>query len=215
MGEYARTRKGEDVKIGTCEDMYYLRYDQREMVRAIQGSCDPVRDAGALRFRFPWPDEDHVPPGGAEFSDNGYHRSIAVDGFTAQDVEHYTVQFTAHAGYLTSLPCPESGAYSGGAGCGPRVLEAHPINVHRNGFSGAVHLVAQRWIEGKGLVPVLRCGGCGAMWREEDPARIEELAVAFRSMADREAKRGGRPAFYHAIADRVLHDGDARWTTCE
>lgn len=206
MGEYAKAN-GEEVKIGTCENMYYLRYDQRAKVHALPGSVNPVRDAGALRFRFPWPDEDHVAPGGAEFGDNGHHRSIAVDGYTAQDVEHFSVQFTAHAGYLTSLPCPESKEYTDARG--GRVT-ATGLHVHRNGFSGAVQLVAQRWIEGVGLVPVMRCGGCGAMWREEEPARIKELAVCFRSMADVAARRdGNRPPdarrdFWHKIADRVL-----------
>ena len=206
MGEYAR-HKGEEIKIGTCEDMYYLRYDQRALVEPLAGSCDPVRYAGVLRFRFPFPDEDHVAPGGEEFSANYYHRSVPVDGFAAQDVEHYSVQFAASAGYLVSLPCPESAAYYD-AGCCGRASQHHHLNVHRNGFSGAVHLVAQRWIPEVGLVPVLRCGGCGAMWREEEPARIEELAVCFRSMADRDP-RDARAAFWHKIADRVLEGGPA------
>ena len=209
MGEYARTLAGDEIKIGTCESMYYLRHDQRHLVRHVSGNVDPVRQAGEIRFRFPWPDEDNVQPGGAEFGENGYQRSIAADGFTAPEVEHFSVQFAAHAGYLTSLPCPESAEYVD-AGSG-RLMTTHAsgLHVHRNGFSGAVKLVAQRSIAGVGLVPVLMCGGCGAMWREEEPARLEELAVCFRSIADREARTGGRPDFYHAIADRVLAGGPA------
>ena len=58
MGEYAK-HKGEEIKIGTCENMYYLRFDQRHKVKALPGNVDPNgADAYALRFRFPWPNED-------------------------------------------------------------------------------------------------------------------------------------------------------------
>lgn len=54
MGEYA-TFRGQSVKIGTCEDMYYLRADQAHLVKPTRGSCDPrAADVQrAIRFRFP------------------------------------------------------------------------------------------------------------------------------------------------------------------
>lgn len=200
MGEYARRLSdGEEIKIGTCEDMYYLRADQRRLVAAIPHSLNPNTQAVGLRFRFPWPDEDRILPGGGEFHDNGYRRAITVDGVDAGDVEHHNVQFTA-PGYVTSLPCPE----------GPAAT--HGLNVHRNGFAGAVQLVAQKLLDDGRLVPVMRCGGCGSMWRIEEPAEIEALAVAFRVMGDKRKnnaeviatgeKVGDR--FWHAIADRIL-----------
>lgn len=205
MGEYANFG-GRSVKIGTCEDMYYLRYDQRFKVHRKSGNVDPVKDAEALRFRFPWPDEDTIEPGSGKFHDNGYHRSLCIRGFSAADVEHDSVQFVAHAGYVMSLPCPESSAFTGEAGLGPLTLnDLKTIRVHRNGFSGAVHLVAQRFRPGIGLVPILRCGGCGTMWREETRERIEEIAVLLRSEGDSKEQRGsGMAKFYHTIADRVL-----------
>lgn len=67
MGEYARYGR-DDIKIGTCENMYYLRADQAHKVTPIlPGNVDPVRQAEHLRFRFPFPSEDEVPPG--EFGD--------------------------------------------------------------------------------------------------------------------------------------------------
>lgn len=216
MGEYARY-KGVEVKIGTCEDMYYLRYDQRHLVEAISGSVNPVTDAEALRFRFPWPDEDHIEPDTNGFYEKGYERSLCVQGFTAPEgVDHYSVQFKADRGYLVSLPCPESMAFENRAkpdACADLRLKAYPdLRVARNGFAGAVHLVRQRLIPEVGLVPILRCGGCGAMWREVEIARIEEIAVCLRSEGDRrewEDARGpnGHPGggkFWHQIADRVL-----------
>jgi hypothetical protein len=209
MGEYAA-----QGKMGTCEDFYYLRFDQRHRVTPDGNSADPVRYVDKIRFRFPWPDEDHIPPCGEEFSKNGYQRAIAAHGFqSGPDVEHGSVQFVAHAGYVTSLPCPESGRYTGPSGVGARRLtgspDDSPINVHRNGFPGAVQLVAQKYRPGIGLVPVLRCGGCGEMWRLEDRGEIEALAVAFRFEGDRRAKDGGAD-FFHAIADRILAGLDVR-----
>jgi hypothetical protein len=199
MGEYA-IYKGEQIKMGTCEDMYYLRYDQRHQVTPERGSVNPVTDAGELRFRFPWPDEDAIEPGSGKFHDNGYHRSLAIHGMgPTTDVDHGHVQFVAQAGYNVCLPCPESAVYQDEAKHGARVLGE--LRVHRNGFSGSVHLVAQKYRPGIGLVPILRCGGCGTMWRLEERDKIDKLAVMVRAEGDRNT---GNSAFWHRIADRIL-----------
>ena len=202
MGEYARFR-GEEVKIGTCEDMYYLRADQRFSVAYVPGNVQP--STVGLRYRFPWPDEDMIQPGSDRFHDNGYHRSIFVPGYAAPaNVEHSNVQFVAQAGYLISLPCPEGLPDSTPGLTATRDYKGHTI--HRNGFSGAVHLVSQKLMEDGRLVPVLRCGGCGAMWRVEIAGDIEALAVALRSEGDTKARRGTARdgEFWHTVADRVL-----------
>ena len=214
MGEYA-TYNGGQIKIGTCEDMYYLRYDQRGLVTPESGSVNPAgSDKYELRFRFPWPGEDQIEPGGFK----EYGKAVQVrDLKAAEDVDHNSVQFVAQAGYLVSLPCPESGAYKDAAGLySGRSLTGTTVRVARNGFQGSVLLSAQKPVKGVGLVPILRCGGCGAMWREEDRTEIERIAVCFRSQADeRERQDRAVPAsrhhgvsesvkFYHTIADRVL-----------
>jgi len=198
VGEY--TRNGD--KMGTCEDMYYLRFQDRGRVTPESGSLDPANPkiVPVLRWRFPWPDEDHIQPCGGEYHDNGYSRAIAVPGYnsTSEDVEHGTVQFSAQAGYLVSLPCPESPTYNG-------------PHIHRNGFRGSVLLRAQKYVEGVGLVPVLECGGCARMWRCEDVEDIERMAVAFRSEGDRRERRGAHNGtgeadrvWWDAVADRLL-----------
>lgn len=202
MGEYAkRLSDGQDVKIGTCESMYYLRYDQRQKVGAQRGNVDPNSlDALNIRFRFPFPDEDQVEPG--EFEN--YGRSIQVPGYAAaKDVDHGLVQFSAQAGYLVSLPCPE----------GP---SSHGFKVHRNGFSGAVKMAQQKLLADGRVVPILECGGCGSAWRVEDDAEIQAIAVAFRGEADRkqhqhnigpyakEPNHDSGAGYFHKIADRIL-----------
>src|SRR5258705_56795 len=123
MGEYAQYR-GEEIKIGTCEDLFYLRADQRHLITGYDF------DAG-FRYRFPWPDEDGKAPG----SFDPYDRTCSLYGLTAPGElagKHYSVQFVASAGYLASLPCPESAGGEGGIG----PVKVGGLNVHRNGFKG-------------------------------------------------------------------------------
>lgn len=185
MGEYA-TYNGHEAKIGTCEDMFYLRADQRWSVSPRGGNVDPVRDAGEIRFRFPWPDEDSVEPGAFE----RYDRVLGLYGIEVPaDVEHGPVQFVAHAGYNVCLPCPESAAG-----------KASGLTFHRNGYPGAVQVIQQRLVAGR-LALIARCGGCHYPYRYETLAEVEPVVVAVRSEADR---RPELRAFYHAVADRIV-----------
>jgi hypothetical protein len=87
MGEHA-LYAGAQIKIGTCEDMYYLRADQAGLVEGLPGNVDPndPRHRKEIRFRFPWPDEDGTEPG--HFED--YDRSLPVPTATIPDeVSHY------------------------------------------------------------------------------------------------------------------------------
>ena len=194
MGEYAKY-KGEEIKIGTCEDMYYLRFDQRHDVEHVHGNVNPASDdAMSIRFRFPWPDEDHIEPGGAF---ENYNRSVAVYVPMPDGVDHSTVQFVAQAGYLISLPCPEG---------------TPDARIHRNGFSGAVKLVRQKLLADGRLVPILMCGGCGAMWREEEPDKIRAIADAFLQEGNKRRNDSWLPetgekvghVWWHTIASRIL-----------
>jgi hypothetical protein len=176
MGEFATVKAtGERVKIGTCEDMLYLRWDQRQEVSYEDGFD------GTERFRFPWPDEDGTEPGAFDDPDRGF----PLFGFEQPaDLEHGSAQFasTYRRGYLLSLPCPE----------GPNA----PEGIARNGYGGPCSLIQQAWRGGR-LVGIARCNGCGAAYRLEDGYE-EAAAVALRSEADR-----GRPSV-HVIADRLL-----------
>jgi hypothetical protein len=187
MGEYAIYR-GQRIKIGTCEDLTDLRADQWHLVAVAPAGDDKRNYLRHSRFRFPWPDEDAIEPGG--FTE--IERSCLIRGATAPPEmkdDHSTVQFKAAGGYLCSLPCPESGVELDGA------------KIHRNGFQGAVHLCAQRWWNGL-LVGVLTCSSCGCKWRLETLADAEPIAVALRSEADRQ--RAERAAWFHTVADRLL-----------
>lgn len=220
MGEYARFC-GREVKIGTCEDMLYLRWDQAAEVLPLAGSVHPVRDADALRFRFPFPDEDGTQPG--EFSDPD--RKLRVDGPAelVREVlnmipasEHGSVQFIANQhGYNICLPCPEvhsAGADSYGMKASEGVLRLtdgtdHVYRVHRNGFRGSLFVSQQRWSEGA-LCTVMACA-CGAKWRLQTLEQAEPVILMLRRMGDeyeRSQARAGTPVSdrtYHVVADRI------------
>jgi hypothetical protein len=181
MGEYAEYN-GDRIKIGTCEDMYYLRADQAGMVRALSGNVDPVKDRDELRFRFPFPDEDNLAPG--EF--DAYNRRISVYAdVQLPDTDHHLIQFKATypaVGILVSLPCPRSadGAASG-------------ITYHYNGFSGPVRFGQQRYLEGR-LVLVVECGCCGSAWRMPDRDKAQPIIDALRAKGEK---------FFTTCADRI------------
>lgn len=216
MGEYANYQ-GNHVKIGTCEDMLYLRADQAYKVTAERGSVDPVRDFDGIRFRFPFPDEDTIRPG--EFEDP--FRKLAVHG--AEELlklispdSHHSVQFTSSHGYVLSVPCPEIQGRAGlVAAEGLLTLtdgSEHAYRVGRNGFKGSLFVSQQRYWEGA-LVVVVECA-CGAKFRLETLEIAEPLLVALRSEADRLQQLSDRhpsgptgvdggAQFLNEIADRV------------
>lgn len=206
MGEYAKVKgTGAHVKIGTCEDMYYLRADQAHDVWPEDSSLDPVKEAEVLRFRFPWPDEDSQAPG--DFEDP--FRKLRVWGAEVPDIEHGTVQFKADNGYLVSLPCPEGELGK---------TFSDTFKVHRNGYGGAVHLVQQRLWNGL-LVSVCECGGCGHKYRLETLEMAEPVIVGIRAEADRHqadyAKTAGdgcgrsvTAQWYDTIAERITRGYD-------
>lgn len=66
MGEFAKY-KGHEIKIGTCQNMYYLRWEQRYLVDCLPGNVDPITQAGQLWFRLPRTMEDGVAPGNFEY----------------------------------------------------------------------------------------------------------------------------------------------------
>ena len=194
MGEYGYVRgTGERVKLGTCEELYGLRFDQREGVYGYEPWSAEL--LAVVRFRFPWPDEDGASPGMTE----QWNRGLTLWGFDQPaDVDHGSVQWSARNGYLMSLPCPE------GAG-------DQPAHVHRNGYGGPASLVGQA-VRGGRLVGIARCNGCETRYRLED-GHEQAAAVCIRAAADEEIRTAeqhgtegnrGIGERLHVVADRLL-----------
>lgn len=172
MGEYANY-KGQNIKIGTCEDLYYLRADQRELVEGYEFDEQTLN---VFRFRFPFPDEDGLEPGAFE----DYDRGVKIPGWSIPDeiageLDHGIVQFTAPQGYNLCVPCPE----------GPDTIEG--LTIHRNGWNGGPRVVQQGFREGE-LRLIVKCGSCGYCWNMPREIALE-IALAFKTEAAREEYR--------------------------
>jgi len=157
MGEYT-TRKSDNahIKIGTCNAMYYLRWDD---IDKVESPGYDLRSPG-LWFRLPFPDEDKLRPG------DGYDYERAVPlipyedkdtgeriAFDLSDVEEGIVQMHHWGlGMLLNVNCYH----------GSRLPESNnEIKVFGNGRS---HLNWELYMvknhEGIGLLPIVRCMHC-------------------------------------------------------
>jgi hypothetical protein len=152
MGENALYGR-ELIKIGTCENLYWLRFDQRFHVRSVEGSVNPVvhGNEGKLRFRFPFPDEDSVSPGAHQ----NFDRSADLLDFdlSLEDVEHRKC-FDRTGGGAPATDCPQRG----------------------------VGIVQQKVCEGR-LVTVCRCLGCRVVFRLPTIEDAQPLITACREAA--------------------------------
>ena len=187
MGEYALFN-GESIKIGTCEDMYYLRFDQRHMVTPVEGNVDPVKDAAELRFRFPFPDEDDKEPG--DFSD--HDRAVTVNctlPCMAEKVNHRSIQFHA-TGMNVCLPCPDGTESIAG------------VRIHKNGYRGNVRISQQRLVDDR-LLLICQCGSCGAAFRLPTLDEAQPVIDALRAIAERSNEKPVT-GFHYAMSHRIM-----------
>lgn len=196
MGEFAYYKR-EKIKIGTCEILYYLRYDQLHLITPdLPNNVDPTNPEQAkhLFFRFPFPWEDRDEPGSFE-----PFRACPLPGYTLDDeADHGSKQFRADGGYLLCLPCPESKAFRD-------LTEKADIHAGHNGYSGSVHLAYQKPV-GDELQAVVKCNGCGHLWRldAEDAAKAAEGLRKAADEAERYGRRDDRIGSMRQIANRIM-----------
>ncbi len=160
MGEFAvRKSDRERVKIGTCESMYFLRWDD---IDKVEPPCD-LREPG-LSFRLPFPDEDDQQPGEYEHYERGYRLLPYQDeGHTiafepAGTIDHPGfIQLHHPSGLLLSATCYHGLQLPEGSkdlrpcwnGKDPHVWELVRIKNH----------------PGDGLLPLIQCRHCRQLFR--------------------------------------------------
>jgi len=165
MGEYGRRKNdGAEIKFGTCESMYYLRYEDRRKVTPDGGSLNPATEKN-LFWRLPFPDEDNIRIG--EYKD--YNRGEAlykerteeqafaepfIDAETADDPG--LIQATHKCGYLINVKC-----YHGNK----LPTSNDDAQFHWNGKDPHCFELAHIKNTENGVLPVVRCKYCGRMWR--------------------------------------------------
>lgn len=158
MGEFA-TYNRQDVKIGTCEAMYYLRWDDRQKVQRLPGNADPSAHPEGLRFRIPWPDEDDNGPGNYE----PFRSELLPDCEPEGDLPPGTYQLHhPETGLLLNVDCHH----------GRKLPDTGPgVRAHWNGRPPHWFRLPSTGIkccpDGR-LLPVIQCRGCGEMWRLDD-----------------------------------------------
>lgn len=174
MGEHINI-KGQSVKLGTCEDLYYATYDQVRAAASIAtqqpGNAEP-RDylkPNIWRYRFPFPDEDGTAIGTRSNYDRGYLLKASHE-FVRGFADHGDASVITPSPIYTRLqfPCPFTSA---GVHAGVKVDQA------------TVELIQQKLIindEGnKQLWAVVRCPYCGTTVRlgEEEATTLAAFQV--------------------------------------
>lgn len=162
MGEFAQYN-GERVKIGTCEEMLYLRFEDRFRVDPLSGNVNPRTDTG-LYFRLPFPDEDQDQPGGYKDPFRGclLYQIDEKGRYTAYDPadlppQEGTIQLTHPCGLLVNVTCHHGREL-------PTASE--DFQPHWNGrFAQWFELESVKVMEDHTLCPVFRCRACRKSWR--------------------------------------------------
>lgn len=162
MGEYAiRKWDNERVKIGTCESMYYLRFEDKDKVEPCQGS------GFGYFWRLPFPDEDDILPGEYGQYNRGYRlfKKVETPGIQPDYHQDFTdptttdtpgiMQLRHECGMMLNVNC-----YHG------EILPAptDDIKPFWNGRSWFYELKCLREADGK-MYPVVECRHCRHAWR--------------------------------------------------
>ena len=158
MSEFA-TRKsdGHRIKIGTCQNLYYLRYDQRDEVYYDRPFTD-------MCFRLPLPDEDKHKPGEFEFEGSlkNWHTRLN-DDFLIDMKDEPCFQRGGVAqvkmdelGVILSVPCYHGFKLPTGKDCEVRSVYNGKINPMRILYIKPHH-------DGRMRIGVT-CKSCGSMW---------------------------------------------------
>jgi len=175
MGEYA-TRKSdnEHIKIGTCESMYYLRFDDIDHVIYDYD----LRDTEAnTSFRIPFPDEDHLLPGAGCLTYNrGYRLRAYIDSNTDQRVDFDSAPYAEHPGNL-QLTHPCGLLLNVSCYHGHRLPEAHGgFRPFWNGKDPAFFELVRVKLTPDGLLPLVQCHHCTALFRSDWASVLMHIA---------------------------------------
>ena len=189
MGEYIKFQ-GEHIKLGTCEDLYYVTYDQLiDMVQngaeQLPGNLPPGDYLGnGFRYRFPFPNDD-----GSDF-DKGV--IVTVPPELLPTSEHSTIWkplAPKGVGYNINaqITCPQS-------------PDADPKQYSQGPHTRILEIVQQKAVDGS-LWTVVRCPYCRSRWRF-CPEEAAKLTAHIRKAYTPE-RSNCSSAYFFTIADRI------------
>lgn len=154
MGEYAKRKSdGTEIKIGTCDSMYYLRYEDRDKVIPMGNNVNPAIETG-LFFRLPFPDEDKVLPGDYDKFNRSYMlSSYFTDPTTIENTGR--IQLRHDNGLLLSVTC-----YHGEK----LPEESKDLKAAWKNKSWSYELVSIKSLPNGQTKPVVCCRHCQQLW---------------------------------------------------
>jgi len=185
MGEYL-TVNNKNVKIGTCENMYYATLKQLKQAEhdGVEDASEYTKPKNGFRYRFPFPDEDIIEMGNHGDYDRGFTVPMPYDWINEM-VDHKEIcvrtEVDGQMGYAVNhyIICPGSKDWK--RTCSERTSKV-PFQI-----------VQQKQVN-KQLWTVGRCGWCKALFRIPS-ILIEPLIGALNEYNDEEHTK---------IADRIL-----------
>jgi hypothetical protein len=160
MGEYAKFN-GESIKIGTCEMMYYLRYEDRHKVTPESNSLNP-HTVKNLFWRLPFPDEDHIQPGHYENHNRGIRLNHPSKGdFKVEGADNRPgmIQLVhKNSGLLANIKCYH----------GMKLPEnSKEVRFGWNGMGHSFELIGIKNADDE-IRAVYHCRHCQSMWSSND-----------------------------------------------
>jgi hypothetical protein len=159
--------KGQSLKLGTCENLYYTTYQvlkkRVNYLMHVDGNLQPHKylNDNVFRFRFPFPDENHEKLFG-EYDD--FERGVLISVPKSLGVE---------IGHGTSFFRTDNNNRSAGPVIGFRLPciqdESFPNSIQKFDWSNTANQtifeVVQQKLVGKELQTVVRCPYCGQLCR--------------------------------------------------
>lgn len=163
MGEYAiRKEDNEKIKIGICESMFYIRYEDRNKVNQLPGSIDPQKEIN-LFWRLPFPGEDYIKIGEYREHNRGaliYKLDEKGRAIYYADPEHAEDPGTLQLIHIESGLMINAKCYHGEK----LPTGSEDMKPFWNGKGYAYELAFVKNTK-KAVLPIIRCRFCENMWR--------------------------------------------------
>ena len=186
MGEYLETTNGDNIKLGTCEHLMYVRKSQVEREAVFTPAARQYLDPACnWIYRFPWPQEDGQPieaANGREPFDYGHFV------FTCEDLEVEHQEIATHVsanhsyGLNVMIPCP--------AGKGFDLKRSHGATFH------PFKIIGERVKPGQHYT-VFACGYCDQWFSlgEDEAGELDKIKAAILACEQQEDR--DKPDTWH------------------
>jgi hypothetical protein len=199
MGEYINYN-GKEIKLGTCESLYYTRLSQlkdlRLLMNKLPGNLDVSEylDAkNAFRYRFPFPEEDHVQIGDFEPYNKGLVIQLHDLDTDICDFEHYDLWHSASANgsynVNVCVPCPQSDKIN--------TVKHSPLSPK------IISIKQQKQIDGE-VWTVIACPYCDAMIRLNYESACKLTHSIKAGYIDCHNATESNKEYYQKVIDRIL-----------